>query len=233
MSASQHMWGPTWNIFRKLHQNLNLTGCHFCQQEEVFLCTVLVLQLEVNESKQQWQRSDQLNKDSAAGFTSGLLRVCASSECALLVARCGRYNMTGCWVMLRMIYQFLGHILRDLMSVVSFYNNLYERLLLFGDFHFLLDTNRKHIIKRWHILCHSLYDRIKTVNVHRQGGDWDHLWQPGGWGDLLVVCVVRALRLVSGRLSRGGLGVLSQPFRFTLDLRQQACQRWWRLHYVC
>lgn len=36
----------TWNIFGKLHQNLNLTCCHFGQQQEVFLGAVLVLQLE-------------------------------------------------------------------------------------------------------------------------------------------------------------------------------------------
>ncbi len=33
----------TWNILCKLHQNLNLTCCHFRQQEEVFLCAVLFL----------------------------------------------------------------------------------------------------------------------------------------------------------------------------------------------
>lgn len=36
----------TWNIFGKLHQNLNLTCCHFRQQQEVFLGAVLVLELE-------------------------------------------------------------------------------------------------------------------------------------------------------------------------------------------
>lgn len=33
----------TWNIFCKLHQNLDLTCCHLCQQEEVFFCAVLFL----------------------------------------------------------------------------------------------------------------------------------------------------------------------------------------------
>ena len=93
MSASRHTWGPTWNIFCKLHQNLNLTCCHFCQQEEVFLCTVLVLQLESTRANSSDKGQISWTKDSAAGFTSALLRVGASSQCALLVAPCGRYNM--------------------------------------------------------------------------------------------------------------------------------------------
>lgn len=36
----------TWYILRKLYQNLNLACCHFCQQEKVFLCAVLILKLE-------------------------------------------------------------------------------------------------------------------------------------------------------------------------------------------
>lgn len=41
--------------------------------------------------------------------------------------------------MLRVIYQFFGDILRNLMSVVSICDDFHECLLLFGDFNFFLE----------------------------------------------------------------------------------------------
>ncbi len=45
--------------------------------------------------------------------------------------------------MLRVMYQFFGHVLRNLVSVVGICDEFDECLLLFGDFNFFLDTNRK------------------------------------------------------------------------------------------
>lgn len=97
-------------------------------------------------------------------------------------------------------HQFLCHILRNLMFVVSICDDFHERLLLFGDFNLLLrGTNPTHTFLP---LAHSKH-------LHLSGKSCCYLWQFRGWGDVFAVRAVCSFCLVSGRLSWGGFGVLS------------------------
>lgn len=158
----------TWNIFGELHQNLNLTCCHFCQQQEVFLGAVLVLEL--------------VNEDSPS------VKISWAPRNPLILTS----------------YQFLCHVLRNLMFVVSICDDFHERLLLFGEWNLFLRANKEapHPDGTFLLL-------VQSKHQHFQHRRCCYLWWFSGGGDVFAVPVVSGFCLVSGRLSRGGFGVLS------------------------
>lgn len=158
----------TWNIFGELHQNLNLTCCHFRQQQEVFLGAVLVLEL--------------VNEDSPS------VKISWAPRNTLILTS----------------YQFFCHVLRNLMFVVSICDDFHERLLLFCEWNLFLRANKEapHPDGTFLLL-------VQSKHQHFQHRRCFYLWWFIGGGDVFAVPVVSGFCLVSGRLSRGGFGVLS------------------------
>lgn len=112
------------------------------------------------------------------------------------------------------------------MSVVGVYDESDERLLIFGNFNLFLESEQKTKQKKHQVgAAAHLTVWLKLTGQHDPEccRSRAHLWHFGGWGDLLAVSTVCALRLISGRPSWRGFGVLAQPFGFTLNLCQKTC----------
>lgn len=111
----------TWNVFGKLHQNLNLACCHLGQQQEVLLGAVLLLELETTVHPQSHEPQPP-NPPRPRPDP----------------------------------HQFLCHVLRNLMLVVSFCDDLHQRLLLFADFN--LQTRKRTLTRCCCCCCRRLAD---------------------------------------------------------------------------